>query len=313
MSNSLKMKRNHSPLSFSIYLGVVVFLCVRCMPGIHREISRDGIPPIDPKDSSQYIKAHMTDGSLYLLNRLYIHDTGNLIKAKGRFFDRNRKMVAGSADSLFTIDLKNVALFETNNVTGLVGKIGLQTLAMIPAAAITIYCAINPKACFGSCPTFYAWDGTKMRLMTEGFSSSIARAFEESDIDMLHSTVINGREYRIQLTNEALETHAIKFADLLVFPRKDKERIYATPSGVFYSSHTVIQPSSCIAPEGDCTEKMAAMDQSERFSTADPNDLTSKETIEITFRNVPDGETGLIIGSRQTLLTTFLFYQGIPP
>jgi hypothetical protein len=56
---------------------------------------------------------------------------------------------------------------------------------------------------------------------------------------------------------------------------------------------------------------MAAMDQSERFSTADPNDLTSKETIEITFRNVPYGETGLIIGSRQTLLTTFLFYQGM--
>jgi hypothetical protein len=53
------------------------------------------------------------------------------------------------------------------------------------------------------------------------------------------------------------------------------------------------------------------MDQSERFSTADPADLASKEIVEVRFSNVPRGKSGLIIGSRQTFMTTFLFYQGM--
>ena len=281
------------------------------MPGIKRELSRDKIPVQNKQDTSQYLKAHMKDGSLYFLERWYSFDSSNRIKGRGSHYDYNRKLIAGSADTVFTIDLSTVALFESNKTTGLGGKIGLQTLVMAPAMIVTIYCLTNPKACFGSCPTFYAWDGTKMRLMAEGFSSSIARAFERSDIDMLHSTVTRGREYRIQMTNEALETHAVKFADLLVAPRKENERIFATPSGVFYSSHVIIPPSSCIGPEGDCLAKVLAMDQSERFSTADPADLASKETVEVRFSNVPRGKSGLIIGSRQTFMTTFLFYQGM--
>jgi len=294
-----------------INFGLLAFICIQCMPGVKRELSRDRIAVKNQKDTNQYLKAHMNDGSLYFLDRWFSFDSTNRIKARGSYYDQNRRLVASSADTFFTIELANVALFESNVITGLGGKIGLQTLFMIPTAVITIYCAINPKACFGSCPTFYAWDGTKMRLMAEGFSSSIARAFEKSDIDMLHSTVINGREYTLRLTNEALETHALKFADLLVFPRTKGERIFATPSGIFYSSHTILQPSSCNAPEGDCIEKVMDMDQSERFSTADPSDLTQKETMNVTFTKIPGGKLGLIIGSRQTLLTTFLFYQGM--
>ena len=305
------MRRRIYRFSILINIGLVVLLCVHCMPGIKREISRDRILAKNQKDTNQYLKAHMNDGSLYFLDRWFSFDSTNRIKAKGSYYDQNRKLIASSADTLFTIDLANVALFESNSVTGLGGKIAGQTLFMTPMVILTIYCAINPKACFGSCPTFYAWDGTKMRLMAEGFSSSIARAFEKSDIDMLHSTVINSQEYKIQLTNEALETHAIKFADLLVFPRNEDERIFATPSGIFYSSHKILQPFSCTAPEGDCIAKVRTLDQSERFSTSDPTDITSKETVNVTFRNVPHGKLGLIIGSRQTLLTTFLFYQGM--
>ena len=311
MLKSLYRRRRISRFSFLINFLLGIFLLVQCMPGIKRQLSRDIISAKSPEDTNQYLKAHMNDGSLYFLDRWFSFDSTNRIKAKGSYYNQNRKLIASSADTLFTIDLANVALFESNSVTGLGGKIAGQTLFMTPMAILTIYCAINPKACFGSCPTFYAWDGTKMRLMAEGFSSSIARAFEKSDIDMLYNTVINDREYKIQLTNEALETHAIKFADLLVFPRTKGERIFATPSGIFYSTHNILRPSSCNAPEGDCLAKVLAMDQSERFSAADPSDLTRKETVDVTFRNVPHGKTGLIIGSRQTLLTTFLFYQGM--
>jgi hypothetical protein len=276
-----------------------------------RQISHDTIPLNEDQGGIKYLKVHMKDGTLYNLNFWITTLSENVMKGSGKCYDHNRHLVANSADTFFTINMANVALYESNKITGLEGKIAGQTLICTPIAIITIYCAINPKACFGSCPTFYAWDGKQMKLMAEGFSSSIARVFEKSDIDMLHKTVINGKEFKMHLTNEALETHAIKYADLLAFPRTEGERIFATPSGKFYSSGQIIKPSSCFAPEGECLAKVMDMDQSERFSTADPSDLTKKETMEFEFKEVPNGKLGLIIGSRQTLMTTFLFYQAM--
>ncbi len=49
----------------------------------------------------------------------------------------------------------------------------------------------------------------------------------------------------------------------------------------------------------------------ERFSTADSANLASREEIELTFHAVPTGDLGIVLGYRQTLLTTYLFYQGL--
>jgi hypothetical protein len=294
-----------------IELCLLLFLCIHCVPGIKRQLSHDTLPVLNDQQVKQYLKVHMYDGTLYQLDYWLTSPDDKEIKARGEYYDQNRKLIAISADTFFTIKMANVALYESNKITGLEGKIAGQTLILTPFAIITIYCAANPKACFGSCPTFYGWDGNQMRLMAEGFSSSIARVFEKSDIDMLHSKVISGKEFTLQLTNEALETHAIKFADLLAFPHNEGERIFATPSGVFYRSHHLIKPSSCMAAEGDCLAKVQDMDQTERFSSADASDLTCKENIDVTFNDVPHGKLGLIIGSRQTLMSTFLFYQSM--
>lgn len=290
---------------------LVLVCCIQCLPGIKREISPDKIPAKVSDNKNQYLKAHMNDGSLYVLNTWLLNDSGNLMTARGEHYNANRKLMAASADTFFRIKIKDVALYESNDVTGLGGKIGLQALVTTPALFFTIFCMANPKACFGSCPTFYAWDGKKMKLMAEGFSSSIARAFEKPDIDMLYHSVVTGREFKLLLTNEALETHAIRFADLLVFPRNKNERVFATQAGTFYSTRTILAPTSCIGPEGDCVEKVRHMDLAERFSTADNSDLKEKEILDVSFSDVPEGPLGLIIGSRQTLMTTFLFYQGM--
>ena len=83
----------------------------------------------------------------------------------GRMFDINRNVVAEGA---LSVALDSVALFETNVVhtAGAVAGLGVLTGASL---ALSAYCAANPKACFGSCPTFYV-DG---RLEAEGFSSSV--------------------------------------------------------------------------------------------------------------------------------------------
>src|SRR5512133_2795440 len=147
--------------------------------------------------------------------------------------------------------------------------------------------------------------------MAEGFSSSILRSFEKEDIDMLYHAKPTGNIVNLKLTNEALETHVIRYADLLVFPRKQNERVFAVEEGYFASVSDIRSPSSCRAAEGDCLETVRQMDQRERFSETDAGNLAAKEYIEVNFNSIPEGDLGLIIGSRQTFLTTFLFYQSL--
>lgn len=52
-------------------------------------------------------------------------------------------------------------------------------------------------------------------------------------------------------------------------------------------------------------------DDLEYFSTTSSDDLTTKEEIFLEFENVPFQNPGLVINFRQTLVTTFLLYNGI--
>jgi hypothetical protein len=266
---------------------------------------------------SKILKIHMKDGSLYLLDSL-VKTKADTVTGYGSQFDEYRDLIANNKKPVgpyiqpaFEIPVTKVALFETNNLEGYDRSLIAMTLVGIPQAFINIYCIINPKSCFGSCPTFYCWDGKDTVLMAEGFSSSILRCFEKEDIDMLYNAKVTDNSINLKLTNEALETHVIRYADLLVFPRKKNERIFSLENGGFTRVSEILSPSSCVASEGSCLEAIKTMDQKERYSAADSEDLAAREHIEITFNEVPDGEVGLIVGSKQTFLTTFLFYQSL--
>jgi hypothetical protein len=177
--------------------------------------------------------------------------------------------------------------------------------------AATIYCIANPKACFGSCPTFYAFDGKKMTLQAEGFSSSIMPSLESADVDALYDIKPHNRYLEIVLKNEALETHVIKSVDILAVKKPMGGRIYSTPTEKFVEAYNHSEPSRAITKEGDVIEKICSLDGDERFSTADSADLTEKEIIDLTFKSSTLTKKGLVLAFRQTLLTTFLFYQSL--
>src|SRR4029078_7868450 len=71
------------------------------------------------------------------------------------------------------------------------------------------------KAIFGSCPTVYADTGTGAELQAEGFSYAIAPLLENRDVDPLHVRVDADDKIRLELRNEALETHFINHIELL--------------------------------------------------------------------------------------------------
>jgi hypothetical protein len=63
--------------------------------------------------------------------------------------------------------------------------------------------------------------------------------------------------------------------------------------------------------EGDCLPRLLEADGEERFSSSDSTDLATREVIDLEFTNVPDGDLGLVLVSRQTFITTFLIYQAL--
>ena len=172
-----------------------------------------------------------------------------------------------------------------------------------------LICLANPKACFGSCPTFYASDGTTLSLMAEAFSSSIAPCLAANDVDALSNAVPSGRSLALLMKNEALECHVVQGARLLVAQRPPGGRVYKTSDGQFWQTGPMILADSVLTPSGRGDQLLGRLDGKEYFSCADSLDITTRETLDLYFRSENLRRPALMIAHRQTLMTTFLLYQ----
>jgi hypothetical protein len=207
--------------------------------------------------------------------------------------------------------MDSVVLLESDHDVGSMHPVlkALLIVIGVAVAAVAITCAIDPKACFGSCPTFYVDDGHEPSLQAEGFSSSVTPALEATDVDALYRAHPQGRDVRVTMRNEALETHVVRFVRLLAAPREPGERVLATRSGVLWRARDLRGPVTAVAAEGNVEPALRQFDGAERFSLADSTDLAAHETLELTFDPSGSGSHGVMIAARQTLVTTFLFYQ----
>ena len=257
--------------------------------------------------SSPFLKAHMHDGRVYILSSWKVDSENRTVTGQGAILNVNREILE---TGVFTIPVDSVVIFETN-VEQHSSSTVLMTIITGVSVAVTALCAANPQACFGSCPTFYVSDGNQPILQAEGFSTSVAPVLEASDIDALYHARPTESGFEIQMKNEALETHVVRHVDLLAVKRQSGGRVFLTTDDTFWETDTIIEPSAASAPEGDCLPLLQAVDGQERFSEADSEYLATRETLDLEFENVPVGSTGLVIAARQSLMSTFLFYQGL--
>ena len=282
---------------------LLCLLCT-CFPD---EVERKVVKPqnwhqLSERTDSPYLKAHMRDGRVYVLANWTVDEGHGVVQGNGDLLGPDRQIIK---QGNFHVDLADVALLETNRVHTSPLVAGLAVVTSI-SVAITIACIANPKACFGSCPTFYA-DG---QLVAEGFSDSVAPSLEATDIDALWRWQPTSRRVELRMANEALETHVVRHVRLLALRRPRGGRVGLSPDGRFHELRALTAPSACRAEEGDCTAALSALDGQERKSLADANDLAARETIDLEFpAPAGRGPLGLVVGARQTLLSTYLFYQ----
>jgi hypothetical protein len=283
-------------------LGLVVLACAPT------RLRRTVTPPshastLDQK--SPYLKAHLRSGYVYVLDSWQVDTSGTLVTGRGSLLTPDRSV---ESQGEFRLPVDSVALFETNLLQRGGAVTALSVMTGI-TAAVTAVCIASPKTCFGSCPTFYVADGAGWFLQAEGFSASVAPALEAVDVDALYRARVTGRDFQLHLRNEALETHVIRYADVLAVPRPPDGRVFLTPEGQFRSATGLRRPARCTGAGGDCLQAVATFDGRERTSLADSLDLATRETIDLEFDIDEPGERGLVITSRQSLMSTYLIYQ----
>ena len=275
-----------------------------------KRLKRTLIPPEQISSierSSPFLKAHMRDGRLLVLSEWSADSAARTVSGRGGAFDVNRAIIAQDS---FTVPLDSVALFETN-VVQTSGAVAAMTVITVASLALTVTCITVPKACFGSCPTFYVSDGAEPQLQAEGFSASVLPSLEATDVDALYRVREQSGKLEIRMKNEALETHVVRHVELLAVPRVEGERIFASASGRFHRGRLISPPSRCTGPQGDCRMEVLSFDGIERVSLADSTDLATREEIELEFPEAGNEPLGLVLARRQTLLSTYLFYQAL--
>lgn len=260
----------------------------------------------DLQPTDDFLKAHHADGSVVVLESWSADRERRVLRGYGVRYDAARSaQVTGD----WEVPFDDVVLVETTQPES-VANSGLIVLGVLTGVSLvaSAICLSNPKACFGSCPTFYAEPGGP--ILAEGFSSSIARTLEATDVDALPRSLGAGRsEVSVWMKNEALETHVVRSVRLLAVPVAEGERVLRSGE-TWRQVRWLAAPRSCRAAGEACTASVASADDAREYrSLTDPGDLSATETLELEFDVPAAGDLGVVVRARSSLVETFAFYQ----
>ncbi|MEO6130331.1 MAG: hypothetical protein ABIQ02_00680 [Saprospiraceae bacterium] len=309
------MKTNISTyLIITFLFSITVILACKSNSSSFRSIYRDANTLMHETQNLRtkpFLKAHLKNGDVYVLTNAWTIDTlTQIVSGNGVTYDFNRQQIS---EGFISVPIDSVAIFESNQK--LHGANGIGGLAILTGldVVMTIICLTVPKACFGSCPTFYLNENDNFHYSNaESFSNAICPSMEYGDIDALNNDQPSNGRFSITMKNEALETHCVNEVKLLVYPRHAGERVYHSPQDDFYLCRNIILADQAQAAEGNVSSLLQYEDLNERFSFADDHNLNSREDIYLEFKDVNTTDPlGLIVSFRQTMMTTYFIYSAI--
>lgn len=261
---------------------------------------------------SSPVKAHLIDGSTVLFK-------------SGVRIERDTAWGTGVRYGLTLRDSAGVSVLPLDSVVGMetyqtrvsTGQTILYSVLATTAtlgAAVAIACAADPK-CFGSCPTFYADSAGTPVLEAEGFSYSIAQLFEARDVDRLRFPVDASGLIRLEVRNEAFETHFINHLELLEVRHAPDELAVPDERSRPFVVSQVAAPLKAVNRIGQDVRGPLAAADGKAYRTAE-SVLTrarqgdTEDWIDLVVPAPPAGDSiAVVFRLRNSLLNTILLYD----
>jgi hypothetical protein len=305
------MRRCGLPPTASAILVVVLSACVVSRGVKVEPLAPAGSPAAVPVTSP--VKAHLNDGSTVVFPK-GVTVGGGFLKGEGTRYDLSLDPLLSQRVS--SLPLGEVAAMET--IRSDVNGPASAALTILATAATVVGAAVLAVAIFGSCPTVYSdpgVGGSRSRLEAETFSYSIAQLFESRDLDRLSADVGPDGRLRLEVRNEALETHYINHLQLLEVRHRAGEDVLPDPSGrpLIVRSHTAPGHASSRAGS-DVTSLLSRVDGKVfrtghgTLAAAHAGDLD--DWIDLSFpASANGGPRALVLTARSSLLNTVLFYD----
>lgn len=259
------------------------------------------------------VKAHVLDGSTVVFPAGIRVVRGTVSSAAiGAHSYRYGLTLMDSAPAT-PIPLDSVLGFETyRNSVNTPASVGLTLLG---SAVTLLGTGLLAVAIFGSCPTVYTDSAGTAVLEAEGFSYSIAPLFEARDIDRLRGTPDSTGTLRLEVRNEALETHYLNQLGVLQVSHRRDETIAPTPSGAALALREIVPPLAARDRSGrDVRMDLMDADGQSFASTAAALDRVTAanpyDAIDLTFPRPSTGDSAvLVLHLRNSLLNTVLLYE----
>ncbi len=273
---------------------------------VFRGVQVKKIDPASATTVTSPVKAHLKDGSTVVYDRGVVV-SGDKLLGVGLRYDLALKQ-SGRVDSLPLDSVIGMESFRT--------KINVAETAIVSTlatAGVLAGTAALAVAVFGSCPTIYSGDGKVEEA--ELFSNSIAPLFEARDVDRLRAQPDSAGTLRLEVRNEAMETHYINQLELFEVTHSENEFVLPDPQG-----HPLVV--SGVRTPDDITDRagvnqratLGAADDS--FYKTDPRAIDKataadlNDWIDLTAP-VSEGadSTTLVFRLRNSLLSTTLLYD----
>lgn len=178
-----------------------------CIHVFQRVTSR----PLDahtPVTVTTPVKAHLVDGSTVVFHA-GVTVVGDTVRGSGNRYGLNLGY-SGAVTSISLDSIVGMEVFEQSSDGATSFAVSVLSTGVVAVGA-----ALAAVAIFGSCPTFYADSAGTALLQAEGFSYSIAPIFESRDVDRLRISQAADGSLRLEVRNEALETHYLNHLELL--------------------------------------------------------------------------------------------------
>lgn len=196
---------------------------------------------------------------------------------------------------------------RTNTASSTVLSVG----ATLMGAAGTVGLAV---AVFGSCPTIYTQVEDRILLQAETFSYSIAPLLEGRDLDRLDLEPDPDGVLRLEIRNEALETHYINHLQLLPVAHAPGASVLPDDRGRLMSTVGAVPPSTARDRDGRSVVAQVRERDGAVFGSADERVQAAgggdpHDELELAFPAPKSDTAVLALRMRNSLLTTVLFYD----